>query len=240
VRGERERVADRVRALLGVPAPDEDGRHRFRWEPSRRSIAALGSVALVVLVATLWWLRSSHPASVPISAASAGAAGLVLSASATAHTSSPSVVTSSRPPATIVVDVAGKVVRPGIYRLPADSRVFDAVRAAGGARAGVDTVSINLAAPLQDGEQIVVGVSGIPPPGGAGPTSAASTAPAVVDLNAATLDQLETLPGVGPVLGQRILDWRTEHGGFASVDQLNEVSGIGEVTFAELRELVTI
>ena len=245
MRGERERVADRVRDLLGVPAPAEGEGRRFRWEPTRRSVAALGIAVLVAVGVTVWWVTSSSPTSVPVTAVSgpSPAASVVPSVvpsgapSAAPRVPSPSATS----PPTIVVDVAGKVVRPGIYRLPANARVYDAVRAAGGPRAGVDTVSINLAAPLQDGEQVVVGVPGAPQPAGAAATAAAgSSAPAIVDLNTATLEQLETLPGVGPVLGQRILDWRTQHGSFASVDQLNDVSGVGEVTFAELRDLVTV
>ena len=138
----------------------------------------------------------------------------------------------------IVVDVAGKVRHPGIYELKPGSRVYDALRAAGGPRRGVSTVSLNLAEPLHDGEQVIVGG---PPTGGGRSdlgSGTASGAASVVNLNTATLEQLETLPGVGPVLGQHILDWRDAHGQFASVDQLREVSGIGDVRFAQLRPLV--
>jgi competence protein ComEA len=143
----------------------------------------------------------------------------------------------------VLVDVEGKVRRPGLYRLPNGARVADALAAAGGARPRVSTVSLNLAARVTDGQQVVVGSAGSPaapgsPVAGGGATS--STAPAPVSLNAATLEQLETLPGVGPVLAQHILDWRAEHGGFASVDQLNDVSGIGDITFANLHDLVTL
>jgi competence protein ComEA len=226
-----------VRDLLGVPAPDDSQRHRFRWEPSRRSVAALGVVLVVAVAATWWWVTSSRSGSVPVTVAPP-ASGSMSASAPTASAVSRTSASATPSPATIVVDVAGKVARPGIYRLPADSRVFDAVRAAGGAKPGVDTVTINLAAPLQDGQQVVVGTSGAPaPPGPVG--SGSSSVPTVVDLNTASLEELETLPGVGPVLGQHILDWRSEHGRFDSIDQLNEVSGIGEVTFAELRGLVT-
>lgn len=141
-----------------------------------------------------------------------------------------------------MVDVAGRARRPGIYRLPAGARVYDALRAAGGARPGVSTLSLNLAEPLRDGEQIVVGGPAPPASGGSavsgGASGGASGTPAVVDLNTATLEQLETLPGVGPVLGQHILDWRDAHGRFNSVDQLQQVSGIGDVRFAQLKPLV--
>jgi competence protein ComEA len=137
--------------------------------------------------------------------------------------------------ALLVVDVAGKVRRPGLYRLARGSRVDDAVRAAGGVLAGVDAATVNLAARVSDGEQIVVGVTGVPPPG-AGSHSGAATSP--VDLNTASAEQLQTLPGVGPVLAQHILDWRTAHGAFATVDQLREVPGIGPAKLAAIRPLV--
>lgn len=142
----------------------------------------------------------------------------------------------------IVVDVTGKVRAPGIHRLAAGARVADALREAGGVRPGTDTSGLNRARLLVDGEQIVVGAPTppggggvVPAPGGAGPATGAG---APVSLNSATVEQLDTLPGVGPVLAQHILDYRTEHGGFRSVDQLREVSGIGERRFADLRPLV--
>lgn len=140
----------------------------------------------------------------------------------------------------VVVDVAGKVRRPGIVRLPVGSRVVDALEAAGGARPGVDLVGLNLARILTDGEQVLVGR-----PVSAGP--AAVTAPeatpaggTLVNLNTATQAELETLPGVGPVTATSILEWRTEHGAFSSVDELLEVSGIGDATLAEIAPYVTL
>lgn len=151
----------------------------------------------------------------------------------------------------LVVDVAGKVRRPGIVTLPWGSRVADALEAAGGVRPGVDLVTLNLARVLVDGEQLLVGVEAatLPPPLTVpdptvvpGPTAVPPpTAPvALVDLNTATLADLDTLPGVGPVTAEAILSWRTENGAFTTVDELLEVSGIGEVTLAELRDLVTV
>lgn len=142
----------------------------------------------------------------------------------------------------VVVDVAGKVRRPGIATLPVGSRVVDALEAAGGARRGVDTTALNLARVLVDGEQIVVGLPR--PPGVAAPAaSAPGTAPSsgpLVNLNSATQAQLETLPGVGPVTAAAILTWRTDNGAFSSVDELLEVSGIGEATLAEIAPFVTL
>ncbi|WP_406353734.1 ComEA family DNA-binding protein [Streptomyces sp. NBC_01635] len=145
----------------------------------------------------------------------------------------------------IVVDVGGKVRDPGVHRLPAGSRVADALRAAGGVRPGTSTDGLNRARFLVDGEQLIVG--GPAPAPGVGPAPAAGgpagTAPGAgpatpVSLNTATLDQLDGLPGVGPVLAQHILDYRTRNGGFRSVDELREVNGIGDRRFADLRNLV--
>ncbi|WP_229925093.1 helix-hairpin-helix domain-containing protein [Streptomyces sulfonofaciens] len=154
---------------------------------------------------------------------------------------------------TIVVDVSGKVRRPGLQRLPAGSRVADALEAAGGVRPGADTDGLNRARLLADGEQVVVGRQGqaAGPVTGAGAGSAGAqatssggtgaAAPAgPVSLNTATPEQLDTLPGVGPVLAQHIIDYRTRHGAFRSVDELHEVNGIGDRRFADLRDLVRL
>ncbi|MGW2044510.1 helix-hairpin-helix domain-containing protein [Streptomyces sp. NPDC001858] len=147
--------------------------------------------------------------------------------------------------AEIVVDVSGKVRKPGIHRLPAGSRVVDALGAAGGVRPGTNTDGLNRARFLVDGEQVVVGGPAPAGPVGAGAGGAAGAGAgagagpaAPVSLNTATVDQLDTLPGVGPVLAQHIVDYRAQHGGFRSVDELREVNGIGERRFADLRNLV--
>ena len=146
-------------------------------------------------------------------------------------------------PATVTVDVAGKVRRPGIAVLDAGARVVDALEAAGGARAGVDVAGLNLARVLVDGEQILVGLPS--PPGvaaGAVPTTGEPPAVPVVMVNLNTADgsQLETLPEVGPVTASSILAWRDTHGGFTSVDELLEVDGIGEATLAKIAPHVTV
>ncbi|MFI6701172.1 helix-hairpin-helix domain-containing protein [Streptomyces sp. NPDC050509] len=155
--------------------------------------------------------------------------------------------------ARIVVDVGGKVREPGVLRLPAGSRVADALRAAGGVEPGADLTGLNRARLLMDGEQVVVD-SPAPPgaapgggPGGGSGGAVAGLAPgagpggppaAPISLNTATPDQLDTLPGVGPVLARHIIDYRTQHGGFRSVDELREVNGIGDRKFADLQPLV--
>ncbi|MEV8315579.1 ComEA family DNA-binding protein [Streptomyces sp. NPDC059900] len=147
----------------------------------------------------------------------------------------------------VVVDVSGKVRSPGMQRLPAGSRVADALKAAGGVRPGADTAGLNRARLLIDGEQVAVGAPAAPPAGPAGPAApgagAAAGSPgaspaAPVALNTATAEQLDELPGVGPVLAQHIIDYRTEHGGFRSVDELREVNGIGDKRYADLQNLV--
>ncbi|KOG63347.1 hypothetical protein ADK77_24225 [Streptomyces antibioticus] len=158
-------------------------------------------------------------------------------------TAAPAVGTSATPGAEIVVDISGKVRKPGIRRLPAGARVADALRAAGGVRPGVSTEGLNRARFLVDGEQVVVGTpagAAAQPAPAAGPLtgSTGTGPPAPVSLNTATAEQLDTLPGVGPVLAQHIIDYRTQHGGFRSVDELREVNGIGDRRFTDLRDLV--
>lgn len=145
--------------------------------------------------------------------------------------------------ARIVVDVSGKVRDPGVRRLPAGSRVEDALSAAGGVRPGTDTSGLNRARVLVDGEQVLVGIPVQPPAaggGGAGGGRPGGGGPGQVPLSlgAATVEQLDGLPGVGPVLAQHIVDFRTARGGFRSVEELRQVNGIGERRFADLRTLV--
>ena len=147
--------------------------------------------------------------------------------------------------AELVVDVAGKVRRPGIAVLAPGSRVVDALEAAGGVRPGVDLTALNLARTLVDGEQILVGVgpaTGVAAGALASPASPAPTGPAgaLVPLNSAGQAELESLPEVGPVTAAAIIAWRDAHGGFTAVDELLEVDGIGEATLGQLAPLVTL
>jgi len=141
-------------------------------------------------------------------------------------------------PSRLVVDVVGAVERPGLYRLPAGSRVADAVTRAGGFARKAAEDQVNLAAPVSDGEQVVVparGAGGAMPSGGAAGAGGPS---GPIHLNTATVEQLDALPGVGPVTAQKIVDYRTEHGAFTSVDELDGVSGIGPARLDQLRKLV--
>ena len=205
-------------------------------------LTVVAVLVAAALAATTWWViradtggtlvpASGTPAgnasvSVPIDPAGAGSPE---GESAVSLTTGPP--SASATPA-VIVDVAGKVRRPGIATLPFGSRVVDALEAAGGARRGVDMSTLNLARLLVDGEQIVVG---LPPPGGvaapaaSAPAASAASPPApLVNLNSATQAELETLPGVGPVTAAAILQWRTDNGAFSAVDELLEVSGIGD------------
>ena len=143
--------------------------------------------------------------------------------------------------AVVVVDVVGAVRRPGLYRLEQGARIADAVARAGGASAKADLALINLAAPLADGEQVVVpkrGAPGATGTGGGSGTSAGVAPTGPVHLSTATLEQLDSLPGIGPVTAQKILDYRQQHGAFTSVDELDAVPGIGPARLDQLKDLV--
>jgi competence protein ComEA len=210
-------------------------------DPGRRGVRALAAVAVVVVVIAALVAWRSRPRVEPVAEPPAPAAALAGGqdadqASGTAAGLRPST-------ADVVVAVAGKVRRPGLVRLHSGSRVADAIQAAGGTRAGVDITMLNPARKVVDGELIVVGV---PPPSGA-PLTAAGTgaagAPAPgtqVNLNTATLADLDSLPGVGPVLAQRILDARTAQGGFTAVSDLRKVDGIGDARYEQLKDLVVV
>jgi competence protein ComEA len=143
--------------------------------------------------------------------------------------------------AVLFVHVLGAVAHPGLYTLPAGSRVVDAVGAAGGMTHDADQSGVNLARLLSDGEQLVVPHVGEVVAPAAGATGRAASVPGgKVNLNTATEDELETLPRVGPAMAAKILDWRTQNGRFTSVDDLMNISGIGQKTFDSLKDLVTV
>ncbi|GAB3072318.1 hypothetical protein GCM10027053_41710 [Intrasporangium mesophilum] len=255
----------------------------------RRSVSSTAIVALVALAVAvgcafvlrvLWAERSVGPAIAPGGTGSVVVGGTPVAAaagssafgaasedirptdrfagSASAQPSSAG-LPAAGPAGEVVVDVVGRVARPGLVRLRPGARVADAITSAGGASRGADLGALNLARQLVDGEQVrvpKVGEASVAAPGSAlggsslgsagtgGPSpgpGAAGTADALaVSLNSADLASLDSLPGVGPVLAQRILDWRTAHGRFTSVDELGEVSGIGDKLMARLRPRVTL
>jgi competence protein ComEA len=167
-------------------------------------------------------------------------AGKLLAGAGTSHAvPAPPAVSTAGAPATakLVVDVVGAVRRPGLYRLGEGARVADAVSRAGGATVKANLDGVNLAAPVADGEQVVVPAR-VSTPAAGSPAGAASSPSAPISLSTATLEQLDALPGVGPVTAQKILDYRAAHGAFKSVDELDAVSGIGPARLDELRGLV--
>ena len=152
----------------------------------------------------------------------------------------PTTAAATVPPARVVVDVVGAVRRPGLYRLSQDDRVADALAHAGGATRKADLSLVNLAALVSDGEQVVVprrGAAGVGA-AGAGSADASGVPTGPVHLNSATIEQLDSLPGVGPVTAQKIVDYRQKHGAFSSVDELDAVPGIGPARLDQLRDLV--
>ncbi|MER5731175.1 ComEA family DNA-binding protein [Streptomyces sp. NPDC002138] len=205
---------------------------RVGLEPKTLGAVAVVLVAAVGFAGQQYWSAGPKPVTAPSvlapPLAPAGAASSPFPGAAAPPAPAPAPSTGAR----IVVDVSGKVRDPGIRRLPAGSRVEDALAAAGGVRPGTDTSGLNRAWVLVDGEQVLVGAPAQPAPGGAGPS------PGPVSLATATVEQLDGLPGVGPVLARHIVDYRTARGGFRSVEELRQVNGIGERRFADLRPLV--
>lgn len=241
---------------LGATAPHEVGRpvgfEHLGWSPSWRDRVALavgaasagrlaaGAAAAVVasVVVGVAVLRGPAPPPPELSLPVAGGPGDP-SSSTTTSTAAPE-------PVEVVVHAAGAVARPGVYRLATGARVADLLDAAGGPAGGADLDRLNLAAPLRDGDRVFVPLAGEDVPSvvaGGGATSAGEgdAAPVeLIDLNTATLAELDTLPGVGPATAQAILEERDRRGGFSAVEDLLDVRGIGEAKLAGLRDLVRV
>jgi competence protein ComEA len=189
----------------------------------RREIAVLAVVGILVGGGAVLWYVRSLPRPVTVRAVQPAPAP------------SPS-------PAVLIVHVAGAVHRPGVYELSQGDRVIDAIEAAGGPRRRADLDALNLAAVLVDGQQVMIpreSTGGGPGGGTSGPSGSTGTE-ALINVNTATAEQLDTLPGIGPVLATAIIDHRERNGPFAAVDDLLDVSGIGEVRLADIRDLVTV
>lgn len=224
------------------------------FDPGRRGVKALAVVALVVVLIAAVIAWRARPKQQPVAAEAVAVAGTptepggttldggAAGPDGTAGSGNPVASgATGASPGEVVVAVAGKVRKPGLVRLPAGARVADALEAAGGALPGTDVALLNLARKVTDGELILVGVTAPPAqpaaPGGAGqPTQSGG----MVNLNTATLAELDALPGVGPVLAQRILNHRDQHGGFRAVSDLRQVDGIGDARYEQLKELVTV
>lgn len=213
-----------------LPVDPAAGRRALAaFDPGRKAVRALGVLALVVALVVGFLVWRSRPRAEPVAATPGAVPAAATPVSASA--------------AGIVVSVLGRVQRPGLVRLPHGSRVADAIEAAGGVLPGTDLGYLNLARKVVDGELLAVGVS--PPPvapgGGTGPVAGVPAAPGgPVNLNTATPAELDALPGVGPVLAQRIIDHRTRTGGFRSVEELRKVEGVGDARFEQLKDLVTV
>jgi competence protein ComEA len=215
---------------------------------SRGELVGLIVVVVALLAGVGLWYTRSLPRPIDVTT-TAGSAAPVVSPGASppgvpvvaAASGSASASASASASTTFIVDVTGAVRRPGVFEFAPGDRVIDAVERAGGALDKADLTLLNLAAPLTDGQQILVpkkgaAAAGVPAPGSA----PGSTGGALVNINTADEPTLETLNGVGPVLAAAIIQYRTEHGPFASIDQLDEVSGIGPATLEDLRSQVTV
>jgi competence protein ComEA len=192
-------------------------------DPRRLAAWAAASVVLVLLGA--WYLARARPTA---SASEPPVATIAVQSSATKG-------------ASVVVDVAGAVARPGVYHLTSADRVEDALKRAGGATHRADLSQINRAAKLEDGRQILVPTRAPAVKAAVAPTAPEDGPPSQpINLNTATLEQLDTLDGVGPTTAQKILDYRKEHGGFGSVEELDQIPGIGEKRLAAMRDHVHV
>jgi len=247
--------------LISGGAVGTEGLRQRLKELERREVLGLLLVGFLLAGGAAFWFVRTLPSAVRIQALGGGGGGAGgLSSSGAGGGGSGGGYGSSGPPggpsppgatptpSQVVVDVAGWVRKPGVYSFSQGERAVDAIRKAGGARTGADLTSINLAALLSDGEQIIVGKAGSGTPvsststgsSGVGGGSGAPGPGSPVNLNTATLEQLESLPGIGPAFAQRILDYRTQHGSFRTVDDLLNVSGIGDKRLADLKPDVTV
>ncbi len=198
-------------------------------ELSRSQVVVYGAVAVALLLVGARAIRGEGGGGQSYAAASGGGSS---GSGGGESSSSGGGFTLSGQAGDLVVDVTGAVARPGVYRLPAGSRVNDAVQRAGGAGPEAELEAVNLAARLADGQQVVVPERA---PGGGVAATAASEEDGPISLGTATVEQLDTIDGIGPVTAQDIIDFRDEHGGLASIDQLDQVSGIGPATMESLR-----
>jgi len=220
------------------------GRHRapgpsLRMDPGRPGARALWAAGLAAVALLLIWTWLQRPSAEPVPAGSAAPGTSMPDPEATpSAVPSPSVGEVAETSATVVVSVVGLVAEPGLVTLPAGSRVADAVEAAGGLLPKADPASVNLAAVVADGQQVAVGVPAAPAAGG-GPAAAAGGG-STVNLNTAGAAELDALPGIGPVLAQRIVDHREQHGPFQRVEDLQDVPGIGPSILGGLTDAVTV
>ena len=234
---------------LPAASPDSGWLATIRADPGRAGLFGLAAVGVIAVMITVFAMVRDKPP--PIASAKLPPVQMVSSASPSPTGSTP---TAAEQP--VVVSVVGLVHKPGLVTLQAGARIADAVAAAGGTLGGADLIGLNMAQRVADGQQIIVGIA--PAPGqpaelgsGVTPASGQSTAPTTsgspagpaagpIDLNTATVEQLDALPGVGPVTAAAIVAWRDKNGKFTSVDQLGDVDGIGPARLEKLRSLVRV
>ena len=255
----RRAVYERLRGLVGAPTRDpslpsgeiDAQQPVLRVDPGRagsRVVAVALVLGSILAMHSYWTGRATPTTSLSISGGAPVGAPMSSPPSGSAVAGPNPIGSGSSPSASppVVVYVVGPVRHPGVFSLPSGSRAVDALRAAGGIKPGRRMGPVNLAALLADGSRIDFGTgegTGSGSPVDSGPTTGSSTgttASGPIDLNQATLTDLDALPGVGPVLAQRILEWRSAHGRFSSVDELREVSGIGARKFESLRTHVRV
>ena len=227
------------------PEPEPTVRLTGWSRAAMRGLAVLTAAVVAISGYAMWQARPRTIVEAPVVLATGPVLTGVDPGSTAASPSPPTPHTSvatalptgpAAPAAEVVVHVAGLVARPGLVRLPAGSRVADAIAEAGGVTQRRAADSVNLARVLADGEQVVVSLTPVP----AAPASADQAAAAVIDLNAATAESLDALPGVGPVIAARIVAWRAANGPFRTIEELGEVSGIGDAILSQLRPLVRV
>lgn len=256
----RDHGQDDPNSLLPRWLPDASGgrswRERLRADPGRAGAIALALIAAFAVLVTVFVLVRDRPA--PVMSAKLPPVERV---SSTSRTAAPGASPGAGPDRPVVVSVVGLVRKPGLVTLAPGARIADALQAAGGVVEGADTIGLNMARPLGDGEQIVVGLALVPgqpttklgssvtagtaapgvTPSNPKPSTKTSAKPGEpLDLNTATVEQLDTLPGIGPITAAAIVAWRQANGGFTSVDQLAEVEGIGPARLDKLRSLVRV
>jgi competence protein ComEA len=225
--------------------PRPEGSERPHRRLTSRHLAVMAALTLLAVVISVGWLLRAKAVPMAVAVSPETASGVAPAASVSPSAASATPSESATP--TILVHVIGAVVKPGVVRLPQGARVEEVLAAAGGLRGDADPAELNLAAVVSDGTQIIVGTKASPRGEvREGSTSSGSlstgtaTVGTIVDLNTATLAQLDTIPGVGPVTAQAILDYRTKHGRFSRVEELQEVDGIGTKTYAQIAPHVRV
>ena len=222
-----------TRSLLGLddvlPEVRDDPRRKLRWRVGVGATIVVGLVVVAAAVVLSMVTSLGSTTSIPVELSSSHKSG----SAATSSTAVPHVSTNGQPGETLV-HVVGAVRSPGMYQLDAGARVLDAVMAAGGFTEAAQQCAVNMARVVSDGEQLTI------PAGDAPECGTTSSATKKISLNRASASELDTLPGIGPTLAQRIIDWRSAHGSFTALGQLTQVSGVSDKLFASVKDQLTL